>query len=595
MRTSRRSRLALAAAILTAASMSFTGTAVAASAQAAAPHVAKSSPAASAIVEAARAAATVHSAETGITPQNKLVATDVMVDADGKQHVRFQQTFRGVPVIGGDLVVHLSASSAYLGVTRSADRPVSVPSLTAGLTAAQARAKAAAAVAHGTAAQPQLVVRSQGGTDVLAYQVQVNGQSGTDVDARTVLIDAASGALLDSAPQVDDFISPQVEAKLRASGEHATPTVNGPGAAASARPGATPAATFPAPAVGSGRSLFSGTIPLNTTQTARTSFTLVDTTRGKAEVRDARHQTRSEPQIFSSASVLTDTDDAWGNGSTSDNATAAVDAQYGLTSTYDFYKSTFNRLGTDNDGVGPHGVVHYSVNYANAGWDDGCHCMVYGDGDGVTFTKPLVELDVTGHELTHGVVSASAGLETQIDQRTGEQIGEPGSLNESLADIFGSGVEFKTDNPNDPGNYLMGEQLGLSQGFLRRLDRPSLDKLEGAVDYWSTNAPRTEVHAGSGVSSHAFYLLAEGSGAKTINGVAYNSPTFDGSTVKGIGRDAALAIFYQALTRYMVPSTDFHDARTATLQAAADLFGTGSTQYNTVNAAWAAVNVTASN
>jgi Zn-dependent metalloprotease len=156
-------------------------------------------------------------------------------------------------------------------------------------------------------------------------------------------------------------------------------------------------------------------------------------------------------------------------------------------------------------------------------------------------------------------------------------------------------VEFTTNNPTHAPNYLMGEQLGLSQGFLRRLDHPSLDKLEGTVDYWSTNAPQTEVHAGSGVSSHAFYLLAEGSGSKTINSVSYNSATYDGSTVTGIGRDKAVAIFYQALTRYMVSSTDFHDARTATLQAAADLYGQGSTEYNTVNAAWAAVNVTAAN
>lgn len=103
------------------------------------------------------------------------------------------------------------------------------------------------------------------------------------------------------------------------------------------------------------------------------------------------------------------------------------------------------------------------------------------------------------------------------------------------------------------------------------------------------------MHAGSGVSSHAFYLLAEGSGSKTINGVAYNSPTVDGQSVTGIGRGAALAIFYQALTRYMVSTTNFHAARTATLNAAADLYGSGSTQYNAVNRAWAAVNVTASN
>ncbi len=61
----------------------------------------------------------------------------------------------------------------------------------------------------------------------------------------------------------------------------------------------------------------------------------------------------------------------------------------------------------------------------------------------------------------------------------------------------------------------MGEKLGLAQKFLRRLDHPSLDKLEGTIDYWSPAAYDTEVHAGSGVSSHAYYLLAEGSGRKT--------------------------------------------------------------------------------
>lgn len=103
------------------------------------------------------------------------------------------------------------------------------------------------------------------------------------------------------------------------------------------------------------------------------------------------------------------------------------------------------------------------------------------------------------------------------------------------------------------------------------------------------------MHAGSGVSSHAYYLLAEGSGRKTIGGVNYDSPTFDGSTVKGIGRTKATAIFYRALTRYMVSTTDFHDARVATLKAATDLYGANSTEYLTVDKAWAAVNVTPAN
>ncbi|MEW2544203.1 M4 family metallopeptidase [Streptomyces sp. NPDC047002] len=591
MRAPLISKLAMAVAIATAATASVAGTAFAGPVQSGSAPAA--TPAAPAVVAAARSAASAHAAATGLGTGTRLVATDVMVDPDGKQHVRFSQTFDGVPVLGGDIVVHLSAASKYLGVTRATADKVSVPTVNAKLTADQAKATAAGAVTGGTPAGSRLVVRHDGSTSKLAYEIQVAGPKGDIEKARTVLVDAASGAILSAAPVTDDFISPQVMAKLRARGATAAPTTDG--TALPAAPRLAPAAAFPAPAVGSGASLFSGTVTLNTTQTAANKFTLVDTTRGKSEVRDAKHSSSLGSSSFNSAAVLSDADDKWGNGSTSDSVTAAVDAQYGLTSTFDFYKKTFDRLGTDDDGVGPHGLVHFATNYGNAAWVDECHCMIYGDGDGQTFTKPLVQLDVTGHELTHGVVSATAGLETQLDPQTGAQIGEPGSLNESLADIFGSADEFATANPKDPGNYLMGEQLGLAQGFLRRLDHPSLDKLEGTVDYWSANAPKTEVHAGSGVSSHAFYLLAEGSGAKTINGVSYNSATFDGSTVTGIGRDKAIKIFYQALTRYMVSTTDFHDARTATLKAAADLYGSGSTEYSTVDKAWAAVNVTASN
>ena len=99
------------------------------------------------------------------------------------------------------------------------------------------------------------------------------------------------------------------------------------------------------------------------------------------------------------------------------------------------------------------------------------------------------------------------------------------------------------------------------------------------------------MHYSSGVGNHFFYLLAEGSGAKTINGTAHNSPTCNGSTVTGIGRDAAGAIWYRALSVYMTSSTNYAGARTATLNAASDLYGDGSTQYNAVAAAWSAVSV----
>lgn len=588
----RSRRLTIAVAVATAATLT-AGAATAVATTATPPAAKPSSTAASSkAVDAARSAAYAHSAATGVGKQDTLEATDTMVDPDGRQHVRFVRTHRGLPVLGGDLVVHLTAASAYEGVTRAFRHQVDLPTTAPELSAGQARSKAAA-VAKGDAGEAELVVAARNDRTMLAYQVQVADSRTTEAGgARTVVLDAATGAVLSNSPANDSFLSPALQDKLRERGERLNPVTGLLAPPAPATGKAAKAPGFPSAAKGTGSSFFVGSVPLSTTQTAKKSFVLKDPTRGNTETRDAGDK---ELEKFTSGKAFTSTTNRWGNGTTSNRATAAVDAQYGITSTLDFYKKTFGRKGIKNDGRGARALVHFGKKVGNAFWSSDCGCMLYGDGDGQTFAKPLVVLDVTGHELSHGVVDATAGLQpTRVDAE-GNQFGEPGSLNESLADIFGSAVEFATNNPKNPPNYLLGEKLGLQQKFLRRLDKPSLDKLEGAVDYWSKESYDTEVHAGSGVSSHAYYLLAEGSGKKTIGGVAYDSPTHDGSKVTGIGRSKATQIFYRALTRYMVSTTDFHDARTATLHAAKDLYGAGSTEYKTVNKAWAAVNVTAAN
>ncbi|MFI6493924.1 M4 family metallopeptidase [Streptomyces sp. NPDC050564] len=546
----------------------------------------------SSTVDAARAAAFAHASATGVTEGDTLQAKDVMTDPDGKRHVRFVRTHHGLPVLGGDLVVHLSKQSAYLGVTRAADHAVKPVTTEAKLTPQQAEQKAAA-VTKGDASGAELVVDARNGEAALAYQVRVtDSETAESGGSSTVVVDARTGRIRSNTPDSDEFISPSLEETLRKRGEQATPETGTASTQPSGLVGTTAATHYPVTATGSGKSLFVGTVTLKTTQTARTSFLLKDRTRWNTETRDARGQ---ELEAFSRGKKFTDGDNKWGTGTTSSRTTAAVDAQYGITKTLDFYKKTFGRKGIKNNSAGARAMVHFGNKVGNAFWDSTCGCMLYGDGDGDLFKKPLVVLDVTGHELTHGVVDATAALEpTRVDQ-DGNQFGEPGALNESLADIFGSNVEFSTNNPNNPPNYLLGEKLGLAQKFLRRLDHPSLDRLEGTIDYWSPAAYDTEVHAGSGVSSHAYYLLAEGSGRKTIGGVQYDSPTYDGSRVTGIGRAKATAIFYRALTRYMVSTTDFHDARKATLKAAADMYGANSTEYKAVDKAWAAVNVTTAN
>ncbi|MGW0882023.1 M4 family metallopeptidase [Streptomyces sp. NPDC002671] len=579
--------VAVAVAVATAAT-GLAGTAFAGTSTGTEHAAASSATDASLVVEAARTAAVAHASATGVSKGDELVPQDVMIDPEGARHVRFVRAHDGMPVLGGDLIVHLDRKLAYTGVTAAADHSVKPAATQAKLSAGQAEAKAAQAT-KGQAGDAQLVVDARGGAATLAYQVTVtdNGASST------VVIDALTGKVRSNTPDADEFLSPKLLKAMRQRGETADPAtgLGGSGLLGSSTP-ALSGVTYPTSAHGTGKTLFVGSVGLTTTATSAGHYLLKDPSRYGTETRDAKNKTT---ESFGVGTKFTNTTNIWGNGTTTSRASAAADAQYGVTKTLDFYKNTFGRKGIRNDSKAAHAMVHWGTKVANAFWDPTCNCMLYGDGDGTMFKKPLVVLDVTGHELTHGVVEATANLQPTYVDNDGNQYGEPGALNESLADIFGSNVEFYANNTKDTPDYLIGEKLGLAQHFLRRLDHPSLDKLEGTIDYWSTDTYYTEVHAGSGVSSHAYYLLAEGSGAKTINGVSYNSPTYGGVSVTGIGRAKATKIFYRALTHYMVSTTDFHKARIATLKAAADLYGSTSTEYKTVNKAWAAVNVTAAN
>ncbi|MEV7182036.1 M4 family metallopeptidase [Kitasatospora sp. NPDC093679] len=484
----------------------------------------------------------------GLSGQEQLIVKDMITDPDGTRHVRYERTFAGLPVLGGDLIVHQSAQGAIRSADRAVAGRVAPASLTPKLTAAQAASKAHDAVAATVGApegdEPalvsvdrpgpaQLVVWAASGTPRLAHRTTVEGvrADGTP-SSQVVVTDAATGEVLSSHEQVQ--------------------TAN---------------------ATGTGTGVFVGSVPLTTTYTGST-YQLKDATRG------GQYTVSMNGKQGGKGTLYTDADNVWGTGLVSDSQSAAVDAQYGAAVTWDFYKNTFGRLGIRNDGVGAYSRVHYGKNYSNAFWSDSCFCMTYGDG--ASNTHPLTALDVSGHEMSHGVTANTAGLNYS---------GESGGLNEATSDIFGTGVEFYANLAADKGDYLIGELVDIhGDGTpLRYMDKPSKDG--HSADYWSSSVGSLDVHYSSGVANHFFYLLAEGSGAKTINGVSYNSPTYNGSTVTGIGRDKALQVWYRALSVYMTSTTDYKGARTATLNAATDLYGAGSAEYAQVAAAWAAVNV----
>ncbi|MEU0439109.1 M4 family metallopeptidase [Streptomyces sp. NPDC006186] len=487
----------------------------------------------------------------GLTAGQQTEVRDVIVDPDGTQHVRYDRTYRSLPVLGGDFVVHLAPDGSYRGASRATERAVTPATTTPAVPAPKAADLAVNALRsvnlgetlRRLTAKPELVVDALHGTPRLAWRthaVALDAQ-GNPV-ARTVITDASSGAQIDAWDSLESV-------------------------------------------TGDGTSLYSGTVPLETTQSGST-YQLKDPTRGNTYTGDAANKTDLcfFGICFSRApsTVFTDTDNHWGTGTTSDRATAAVDAQYGTNVTWDYYKNVHGRNGIAGDGKGSYNRVHYGNNYNNAFWDDSCFCMTYGDGDGTTF-GPLVALDVAGHEMSHGVTSKTAALTYS---------GESGGLNEATSDILGTMVEWYAGNASDAGDYLIGEEIvkpGFGQAALRFMDKPSKDGR--SADYWSSSVGNLDVHYSSGVANHFAYLLAEGSGPKTINGVSYDSPTYNGASVTGIGRDKVGKIWYRALTVYMTSSTKYSGARTATLNAAKDLYGAGSAEYAAVAAAWSAVNV----
>jgi Zn-dependent metalloprotease len=184
--------------------------------------------------------------------------------------------------------------------------------------------------------------------------------------------------------------------------------------------------------------------------------------------------------------------------------------------------------------------------------------------------------------MTHGVTSNTAGLIYS---------GESGGLNEATSDIFAAAVEFSANNSTDVADYMVGELIDINGDGtpLRYMDEPSKDG--NSLDYWSEDAASVDVHYSSGIANHFFFLLSEGSGEREVNGVQYNSPTADGSTLEGIGIDKAAQIWFKALTEQMTSTTDYADARRATVTAATDLFGAGSPEVTAVEAAWTAVSV----
>jgi Zn-dependent metalloprotease len=256
---------------------------------------------------------------------------------------------------------------------------------------------------------------------------------------------------------------------------------------------------------------------------------------------------------------------------------AGVDAHWGAEKTLQYYGNTFGRNGVNGSG-GPLTIpaidgstnllpskVHFGSSYNNAFWNG--NSMTYGDGDGSYFS-PLVSLDVVGHELTHGVTQFSAGLIYS---------GQSGGLNEAVSDIFGNMVERNVKGESGK-TWKVGEEIftpNTSGDALRYMDNPHADN--HSIDHFSEYTNTTDVHYSSGIANKEFYLLSKG------------GTHHKGGSMTGIGADKAAAIWYYALTNFMTASTNFLGARNATINAATVLYG--QPEIDAVSKSWCMVGV----
>ncbi len=314
----------------------------------------------------------------GLGSDDKLVKRSVVTDRDGTTHTRYDRTWKGLRVVGGDLVIEKSTGGDVEKVRYNADRKdVSARTTSPGVAKQAALATGEKrSSARGEKSEGELVVWAGSGTPRLAYDVLTTGTLADQTPSRLhTLVDADTGAVITSFDEV---------------------------------------------VKGTGNSQYSGQVTLNTIQSGSTW-----------QLRDSlgNYTTDLNGATSGTGTQFTDADNVWGNGSTTSRQTAGVDAQYGAEKTYAYYNGVLGRAGIWNNGTGARSRVHYGNAYVNAFWDG--TQMTYGDGSGNT--KPLTSIDVAAHEMSHGVTENTAGLVYS---------GESGGLNEATSDIFGAAVEF---------------------------------------------------------------------------------------------------------------------------------------------------------
>jgi bacillolysin len=453
---------------------------------------------------------------------------------------RIRQHFRGITVLGAQATLHLHGDRAEL-VGRLVPTPAvaTVPTLSADQARERALSdlRAAGVMVHNLKPEErmllnydrpsaELVVYPDGTTDHLAYQVRVRPNM---IDWWEYIVDAHTGNILLKYNRTCD-----------------------------------------ADATATARDLTGTERVIHTYQTDK--YYLIDASRPMFNARQSQIPNQLTGAIVtydyqnrypanSSFNLISSSGNTWDP--------KAVSAQYNASVVYEYYRTVHNRNSLDDKG----GSILSFINVADAdgGGMDNAYWngvgMYYGNGRSVF--NPLVQaLDVSGHEMTHGVVQATADL---------RYLGQSGALNESFADVFGCMIERN--------NWKMGEDVvrqGIyTSGAMRDLSDPHNGTSQGKEGWQprtmkeyrklpnTTAGDNGGVHVNNGIPNYAFYLFAN-----------------------AVGKEKAEQVYYLTLTDYLSASSQFADMRIAARLACVDLFGEDSPEEKAVTAAFDSVGIT---
>lgn len=464
-------------------------------------------------------------------PDRELHPFRVERAADGYTAVRFAQKWRDVPVWGRDVVVRLSPAGRVIGFSgHSVPTPkfmATAPAIPAEGADRSATAMLSTRDRRATRATGrELVFFPHDGVLRLAWKVMVEG--GLDY-RREAFVDARSGEFLHDVTLV-----------------------------------------YHEAVTGSGIDLSNTNRTLNVFK-INSDFFMINTTKSMFDASGQLPNSGKGIIWLINANngegdnlthVTSTNKDSWGNGNRN-----AVSAAFFASQVFDYYKNVHNRNSIDDKGMNMQLVTNFKSNFANAFWNG--TFMIFGNGDNQTFSDLAGSLDVTSHEMSHGVTEHTANLIYEL---------QPGALNEHFSDAFGVATDFFV-NPGT-ANFLLGEDVttpGTAGDGLRNMQDPhnAFSEQPAHMNEFRTmpnddNNDHGGVHVNSGIPNRAFFLAATGSGM-TVN--------------------KAERIWYRALSQHLVRNSQFVDFRIAITQSADELFGAASTERTAVVAALDAVGI----